>query len=482
MNKRDFLKKSSLGVAGIALVPSLIMCKKTPNISGRLRTAHIGVGGMGKADLKAIASHKLVDVTALCDVDANRLSKAKKMHPNAKVYTDYRVMLKEMENDIDAVIVSTPDHTHAPASMLAMNMNKPVYCQKPLTHHVSEARAMKKLAKEKQLVTQMGIQVHSFYDYKLATLLIQSGIIGKVHTVRAWSPKNWGYNGPVPEGNDPIPDTLDWNLWLGTAAERPYKEGVYHPGNWRKLLDYGCGTLGDMGVHIFDTPYNALELDVPKTIINECRQPTGFGYPEHNIVTYEFPKTKYTTETLKWVWYDGVGAPQSHEDLRLPGAENQLSNEKTLSNDEDANLEDKMSLETKKVNESTLPEQGAMFIGEKGRLLLPHFMQLPKKIVDGKYVDISSEIAAVEQANNMGKPIRNYDSEGPKHYHQFVDACLGKDECTAPFSYASRLTETILLGVIAGRFPNQTLHWNNTLAKFDEEEANQYLEGTYREF
>lgn len=480
MNKRDFLKKSSLGVAGLAIAPSLIMCKSETVIKDRLRTAHIGVGGMGRADLDAISSHPKVDVTALCDVDANMLSAAKKLHPNAKTYSDYRVMLKELGDDIDAVIVSTPDHTHAPASMLAMNMDKPVYCQKPLTHHVSEARAMKKLAAEKQLVTQMGIQVHSFYDYKLATLLIQSGIIGKVHTVRAWSPKNWGYDGPAPEGSDPVPETLDWNLWLGTAAKRPYKEGVYHPGNWRKLMDYGCGTLGDMGVHIFDTPYNALALDVPRTIKNECRPSNGFGYPEHNIVTYEFPQTPYTAETLKWVWYDGPGAPQAHEDLILPGMETASVNKED--DKEDASMEDKISLDAKTAKEGSLPEQGAMFIGEKGRLLLPHFMQLPRKIVDGKYVDISAEISAIGKAHNMGEPVRNYDSEGPKHYHQFVDACLGKGECTAPFSYASRLTETILLGVIAGRFPNQTLHWDSKSAKFSEEEANQYLEGDYRTF
>ena len=337
------------------------------------------------------------------------------------------------------MIVSTPDHTHAPASMMAMDMGKSVYCQKPLTHHVTEARAMQQLAKEKNLVTQMGIQVHSFYDYKLATLLIQSGIIGKVHTVRAWSPKNWGYDGAAPEGSDPVQENLDWNLWLGTSAERSYKEKVYHPGNWRKLMDYGCCTLGDMGVHIFDTPYNALELDVPRTIKNSCRKPTGFGFPENNVVTYEFPGTKYTGKSLKWVWYDGPGAPEDHKDLQLPGAMNE-SSKKKLSNDKDATVKDKMSLETKVADKSTLPDQGAMFMGEKGRLLLPHLMQLPKKIVDGKYVDISSEIDAVGKTNNMGAPIRNYDSECPKHYHQFVDACLGKGETTAPFSYASRLT------------------------------------------
>jgi len=486
MKKREFLKKSAILASTTALMPSfLLACKgSTQAIAAaplaRLRTAHVGVGNMGGDDLKAISSHSKVDVVALCDVDANNLAAAKKLHPNAKTYTDYRVMLKEIGNEIDAVVVSTPDHTHAPVSMMAMEMNKPVYCQKPLTHYVSEARDMKKLAEEKGLVTQMGIQVHSFYDYKLATLLIQSGIIGKVHTVRAWSPKNWGYDGPVPTGEDNVPETLDWNLWLGTSAKRPYKKDVYHPANWRKLVDYGCGTLGDMGVHIFDTPYNALALDVPRIITNECREPNGFGFPENNIVTYEFPSTPYTAESLKWVWYDGPGAPEMHEDLKLPGAMDMAGAPDAET--KEASVKDKMSLDSKISGPGTLPEQGAMFIGDKGRLLLPHFMQLPTKIVDGKYVDISKEIAAVEKANNMGEPIRNYDSEGVKHYHQFVDACLGKDECTAPFSYASKLTETILLGVIANRFPNQTLNWDSKNARFAEEEANTFLEGDYRDF
>ncbi|MFS4469384.1 Gfo/Idh/MocA family protein [Maribacter sp. 2210JD10-5] len=486
MKKREFLKKSAILASSTAIMPSLIIsCKEEKRAihkttSTRLRTAHIGVGNMGGEDLRDISSHAKVDVIALCDVDSNYLAAAKKMHPNAKTFTDYRIMLKEIDNEIDAVIVSTPDHTHAPASLMAMEMDKSVYCQKPLTHYVSEARAMKKIAEEKGIVTQMGIQVHSFYDCKLATLLIQSGIIGKVHTVHAWSPKNWGYDGPVPEGEDKVPETLDWNLWLGTSAERPYKKEMYHPGNWRKLMDYGCGTLGDMGVHIFDTPYNALQLDVPKTVKNECRPPNGFGYPEKNNVTYEFPGTEYTTDTLKWIWYDGPSAPKDHQDLRLPGASEMM--DKSGNEEKEKTVAEKMSLETQETSAGTLPEQGAMFVGEKGRLLLPHFMELPKKIVNGEYIDISEEIAAVEKANKMGKPIRDYASEGPKHYHQFVDACLGMDECTAPFSYASNLTETILLGVIAGRFPNQTLHWDSENAKFSEEEANQYLKGDYRKF
>lgn len=430
MKKRDFLKHSAIIASSVTFLPSSLwaMTKQT-----HLRTAHIGVGGMGNADLKAMASHSLVKVTALCDVDAKALAAAKKLHPAAKTYTDYRKLFDEMGSAIDAVVVSTPDHTHAPASILAMEMGKPVYCQKPLTHHVSEARAMRKLAADKNLNTQMGIQIHSWNQYRGTVKLIQSGLIGKVKTVRAWSNKNWGYDGAAPQGSDPIPKHLDWNLWLGTAPERAYKDKVYHPGNWRKLLDYGCGTLGDMGVHIFDTPYTALALDVPKTIKTKCRKPTGFGHPENNIVTYKFPGTEYTTKRLKWVWYDGPGAPDDHKDLRMPKGDK-------------------------------LPGQGAMFIGEKGRLLLPH-IDYPKLIVNDQYEKI--DFPELDKNN---------------HYHQFVDACLGKDECSAPFSYAARLSEAILLGVVANRFPNKTLHWNNAASQFREKEANALLSGKSREF
>jgi len=430
MKRREFLKNTALFGSSVTFLPSAVWASSK---RARLRTAHIGVGGMGGADLNAISSHDLVDVTALCDVDTTNLATASKLHPKAKGFADYRKMFDAIGKDIDAVIVSTPDHTHAPASIRAMEMGKPVYCQKPLTHHVTEARAMRKMAEENKLITQMGIQIHSWDQYRGSVELIQSGLIGKVKTVRAWSNKNWGYDGLAPEGSDPIPGTLDWNLWLGTSPERAYKEKIYHPGQWRKLLDYGCGTLGDMGVHIFDTPYTALALDVPKTVKTKCRKPTGFGHPENNIVTYEFPGTEYTTKKLKWVWYDGPGAPGTHKDLNLP-------------------------------NNEKLPEQGAMFIGEKGRLLLPH-IDFPKLIVNKQYEEI--DFPELEKAN---------------HYHQFVDTCLGTDSCSAPFSYAARLTEAILLGVVANRFPNKKLHWNNEASTFSEAEANLLLDAPYRKF
>lgn len=429
MKRRDFIKSTAV-LTSVSMLPSSVWAL-TKN--GKLRTAHIGVGGMGMSDLKSISSHPQVEVSALCDVDAGNLKEAWKRFPNARVYSDYRKLFDEIGSSIDAVIVSTPDHTHAPASLRAMDLGKPVYCQKPLTHHVSEARAMRKLSEDNNLITQMGIQCHSSDEYRQAVNLIQKGLIGKVSAVHAWSPKNWGYDGAAPEGSDPVPTWLDWNLWLGTSPERAYKKEIYHPGNWRKLLDYGCGTLGDMGVHIFDTPYTALNLDVPLTVKTDCRPTTGFGHPEHNVVEYSFPGTEYTTEKLRWVWYDGPGAPKEHEELKLPDGEK-------------------------------LPEQGAIFMGEKGRLLLPHW-DFPKLIVNGKY-----------------KKIKFPEIKTNDHYHQFVDTCLGNDSCSASFTYASRLTEAILLGVAANRFPGEVLNWDRTAARFKEEKANLLLESTYRSF
>ena len=180
-NRRDFIKKSSaLGVSSL-----LSFNKNIFKMDTKVRTAHIGVGGMGLNDLKAISSHKNVVVSALCDVDSNLLNKAHKLFPKAKIFKDYRVLLNKLESEIDAVVISTPDHTHGPASIMAMEKGKAIYCQKPLTNNVIDAREMSKISSQKKLVTQMGIQVHSFYDYKLAKLLIQEDTVGKIHTVRA---------------------------------------------------------------------------------------------------------------------------------------------------------------------------------------------------------------------------------------------------------------------------------------------------------
>jgi len=407
LNRRDFVKAG----AAITVIGGLPRAVFADSANGKLRTAHIGVGGMGSGDLKSIASHKQVEVAALCDIDAARLKSASARHPLAKTFQDYRELLDQLGDQIDAVVVSTPDHTHAPAALSALNQNKPVYCQKPLTHEVAEAREMRRVAEAKKLPTQMGIQVHSSAQYRQAVEIIQSGAIGKVSEVHAWSNKNWGYDGGPIKGETAPPSTLAWDLWLGTAAKRPFAPGVYHPGQWRKLIDFGTGTLGDMGVHIFDTPYAALALTAPKWAKTTCRPPTGVGHPSKNIVEYEFPGTKYTTDSMMWTWYDGAFAPPKAGKLDLPEG-------------------------------LKLPGQGSLFVGEGGYMLLPHVgnaVLFPQE----KFKDYKPPAVS---ANN--------------HYHQWVDACLGNGETSANFSYGGPLTESLLLGVVANRFPEEQLMWD----------------------
>ena len=428
LTRRTFVKTTALA-AGYAALP---LKARAVAPSDRLRTAHIGVGGMGGADLRSVASHPAVQVVGLCDVDAGRLGQAGGQFPDAKRYADYRKMLDELADHVDAVVVSTPDHTHAPAAMWAMNANKHVYCQKPLTHEVFEARRLREVAEQKKLVTQMGIQVHGSQQYRLATAIIQDGAIGKVREVHAWSNKNWGYDGGPIEASGTVPASLDWNLWLGVAKERPYAP-AFHPGQWRRYIEYGTGTLGDMGVHIFDTPYRALKLTAPLWAQTTCRQPTGVGHPTKNKVEYEFPGTQYTTEKLRWVWYDGEWAPPA--DLDVPLAQGQK-----------------------------LPGQGSLFIGEKGALLLPH-VGAPQLLPADNFADYKApEVAAVN------------------HYHQWVDACLGRTEASASFSYAGPLTEALLLGVVANRFPEQRLEWNAAELKVTNlPDANDLIRREYRE-
>jgi predicted dehydrogenase len=399
----------------------------------KLRTAHIGVGGMGASDLASISSHPDVEVAAICDVDAELLEKAHALHANAATFRDFREMISTLGSSIDAVVVSTPDHTHAPAAMTAMLAGKPVYCQKPLTHEVFESRQLRQVAAEKKLVTQMGVQIHSLAVYKRAVQIIRDGVIGKISQVHAWSNKNWGYDGGQPEPVQPPPEILDWDLWLGTAPKRSFVPNVYHPGNWRRFVDFGTGTLGDMGVHIFDTPYTALELTAPRWVKTSCRPPTGIGHPEKNTVEYEFPGTRFTTDKMLWKWYDGAFAPPAVADVGLPDG-------------------------------TELPGQGSLFIGETGQMLLPHIDE--------------AVLFPLEKFKDYVRP----EMADEDHYHQWVNACLGHGETSMGFERAGPLTESLLLGVVANRFPDQRLDWDSGQLKItNHESANSLLRRDYRE-
>jgi predicted dehydrogenase len=301
---------------------------------------------------------------------------------------------------------------------------------------LAEARHLAEFAAKKNLTTQMGIQNQSKGAYRFTRHHIKAGIIGKVSKVYVWSFKNWGYDGAPHNEASPIPDSLDWNLWLGTAQDRAYVPKVYHPGNWRKILDYGCGTLGDMGIHIFDTPFKSLDLTDPLWVEAECRAPNGYGHAEQNKVHYGFKPTKYTTDNFTFTWWDGTGAPRhgDNPDLMLP-------------------------------NGDKLPKQGALYVGENGRMVLPHCSMptfYPNSVMEG---------------------VSKSEFPGVNHYTQFLDAIEGKDKTLAGFDYAGPLAESLCLGVVACQFPGKRLKWNSRKMKVtNHAAANPLLEGKYRKF
>ena len=422
-------------MGGFFILPSGLRANP-PN--SRLCSAHIGTGGKGRIDTPGIGKHRNVQVLGLCDVDPERglIDKWLKTYRSARFFRDYREMLDELDDRIDIVSISTPDHTHYPASMAAMQRGKHIYTQKPLTHKLAEARHLASFAAEKGLTTQMGIQNQSRAPYRLTKHHLQAGLLGRISKVYVWSFKNWGYDGEPYSETSPIPKSLDWNLWLGTAPERAYLEKVYHPGQWRRILDFGCGTLGDMGIHIFDTPCRSLDLRDPLWVRAECRAPNGFGHAEANQVSYGFAPTKYTTDDFTFTWWDGESAPRhgGNPDLELPKGER-------------------------------LPNQGALLVGEAGRMVLPH-CKMP-----------------TFYPSSLSKDFAKPDLGDVDHYTQFIEAIGGEGKTQAGFDYAGPLAETLCLGVVACQFPGKRLNWDAKAMRVTNlEEANSLLAGSYRKF
>src|SRR5579883_193696 len=403
----------------------------------KLRLASVGVGGKGWSDLVGVAASPKVSVFAICDIDDSKehLGRAAEKYPDAMRFTDWR-KLYEKAKEFDAVTVSTPDHMHAPIALPAMTLGKHVFCQKPLTHTVHEARQMRLAAKKYGVVTQMGNQIQSHEAYRTAVKLTHDSIIGKVKEVHSWQAgkMQWMLVDDRPKDEDPIPETLHgWDNWLGVAPHRPYKAKLYHSFNWRAWQDFSNGQLGDFGCHILDPVFMALGLTAPLTVRGESSEMNREVWYKWSIVNYVFPGTKYTAgKTLPLTWYDGEGKLPAREKLGVAA-------------------------------DVKLPGSGSILIGEKGSLLIPH-VAMPRLLPEESFKEFKIEkVPAVD------------------HYTGWADACRGVSKTTSHFDYAGPLTETVLLGTVAIRVPGETLKWDAEAMKVtNSPKADGLLRKTYQ--
>lgn len=430
-NRRSFVKTSALAGASI---PLFNIGKAGAATKDKINHASFGATGMAFRDISSLTRGGLVNLVAVAEVDMARVARVKEAFPDVRVYQDWRDLLEKEHQNLDSVNVSTPDHMHAPIAVSAMNLGLPVYGQKPLAHNLYEARRMAMVAKERGLVTQMGTQLTSSTYERLAVQLIQDGVIGKVKEVHMFSNKKWGDPNPRPDKSDPVPDTLDWELWCGTGPKPDYIAGYYHPGNWRKRLDYGTGTLGDMGCHIYSTMFAALGVKAPLAVRSVGGAPNKHNWAINEQFEYIFPRTKYTAgKTVKVTWCDGS--------LRPPE-------------------------KIQKLVGGSVPGQGCVFVGTKGALLAPHGGLPVPHLRNGEF----------ERSSYPKLKARD-------HYKDFVNAVRGEDvKPLADFhEYGGPLTEAVLLGSLASRFPNEILKWDAAKLRFtNNDEANKFIRTEYR--
>jgi len=343
-SRRDLLRAGALA-AGTMAFPHIVSAQ-AKGANDKVRVACIGCGGKGDSDSNQVGEAGM-EVVALCDVDENTLNKKAQKYPDAKKFRDWRKLLSEMDKSIDAVTVSTPDHMHGLVASTAMRLGKHVYCQKPLTQTVYEARSLRQLAKDKKVATQMGNQGSAGPGLRRSVEVIQAGLIGQVKELHVWSNRPiWPQGLMRPEGSDPVPSSLDWDLWLGPAQMRPYKKDTYHTFKWRGWYDFGTGALGDMACHTVNMPFRALKMGYPTVVENEiASRMYPETYPKSSRIRYEFPE-RDGLAPLKFWWYDGNSDDKALAPLR-PSAD-----------------------VTKEIVEmkGKLPGSGALLIGEKGKI------------------------------------------------------------------------------------------------------------------
>ncbi|MGC8668088.1 MAG: Gfo/Idh/MocA family protein [Chthonomonadales bacterium] len=430
ISRRELIQHAALS-AGLAALGGVWLdrqAKASTSPNEKLNIACIGVGGQGASDLGHFVHENIV---AMCDVDDARAADSFKAHPEARKYYDYRQMLEKEAKNIDAVVVSTPDHHHAPASAMAIKLGKHVYCQKPLTHTVDEARALMNLARKHKVVTQMGTQGHP--SYVRLVEYIEKGVIGPVTEVHVMTdrPAGWWPQGiERPTTADPIPPTLKWDLWLGPAPERPYNH-AYLPFVWRGWWDFGTGALGDMACHLMDGAFWSLKLQYPTTVEAEGEPLLPDSCPKWMVVHYEFPP-RGDMPAVKLHWYDSNRRPP----------------------------EDVMEGITLKPGFN-----GSIFVGEKGKLLVPHGGE-PQPFPKEKFPDF--------------EPPAPYLPRVADHYQQWVDACKHGGETGSNFDYAAVMTESVLLGNVAFRV-GKKLEWDaKHMRASNAPEADQYVKHHYR--
>jgi predicted dehydrogenase len=443
--RRTFLRASATATFGFQFFRGHLFGAEAP--SNKLNLAAIGVGakGQGAANLKACAGENIV---ALCDVDADYAAPTFARYPSAKTYVDYREML-DKQKDIDAVIVATPDHTHAVITLAALAAGKHVYCQKPLTHTVREARTVTEAARRAKVQTQMGNQGHSSESIRLLKEWLAAGVIGDVREVHAWTDRPVGgdpwSNFAVqaqPTDTPPVPATLDWDRWLGPVAHRAYHPD-YHPLKWRAWLDFGTGPLGDMGCHIIDPAFWALDLGAPTTVEATTthweKDVSSQTFPRASIVRYQFP-ARGPRPPVALTWYDGRLQPPIPADLE-PGRK--------------------------------LPGSGALLIGDKGTLL------------HGSHGAGGLRLLPESRMKELVRPEKTLPRVVGSHEADWVRACKegpGGRPASSPFEYGGALTETVLLGVLAMRLPNQRLTWDAANLQFvNHPAADALLHTPYRD-
>jgi predicted dehydrogenase len=421
--RRDFLKTSAAAALSAGLFRGFASAQESTSPAQKLNVACIGTANRAAEDIKGVKEENIV---ALVDVDSTYLAQARMQFPEARGYADYREMLDTEGDKIDAVVIGTTDHHHAPAAIRAIRKGKHVYVEKPLSHTIAEARLIAETAKEFNVATQLGTQIHAGENYRRVVEMIQSGVIGAVTDVHVWIGKAWGVTDWPADASTEVPANLNWDLWLGPAPERPFVAGRYHPAQWRRWWDFGQGTLGDMACHYMDLPFWALNLRHPTKCEAEGPEVHPEMCPPGLIVRYEHPE-RDGRGPVKLTWYDGNMVPQEIAGQRVPSS-------------------------------------GVMFIGTEGMM----------------YADYNNYRLFPSEKFVGYKPPEPTIPRSIGHHAEWIRACKEGTPTTCHFDYSGSLTEAVLLGNIAYR-TGKSLEWDAAnLRATNAPEAEQYIRKQYR--